>query len=229
MERITVLVVEGGSSLVRRLVLALPPEGGVVHVLGPVAGADEAMAVLGERPIDVVVVDLDRSDGQGIVLRIRGAHGHVRVLGSTSRPDAEVAAGALASGASGLLPTGGDSAELLRAFRRVLAGDLVLPAAEVSSLVGSLEDGEPIEVTAARVDVLTARELQILGALADGRSTMEIALTLGISPLTVQSHVKNLFAKLGVHSKVAAVRLAWSSGVSAGVKAGADAGAVRSA
>jgi DNA-binding NarL/FixJ family response regulator len=217
MERITVLVVESGSSLVRGLVLALPPEAGIVHVLGPVAGVEEAIAVLGERPIDVVVVDLDRPDGEGIVLRIREAHGHVRVLGATSRPEAEVAAAALASGASGLLPAGGNSAELLRAFRRVLAGDLVLPAAEVSSLVKSLE-GAPNAVTAARVDVLTARELQILGALADGRSTIEIAVTLGISPLTVQSHVKNLFAKLGVHSKVAAVRVAWSSGVSAGVR-----------
>jgi DNA-binding NarL/FixJ family response regulator len=218
MERITVLVVESGSSLVRELVLALPPEAGVGHVLGPVAGADEALAVLGERPVDVVVVDLDRTDGERIVVRIRGAHGHVRVLGATSRPEAEVAAVALASGASGLLPRGGNSAELLRAFRRVLAGDLVLPATEVSSLVKSLEENAPNGVNAARVDVLTARELQILGALADGRSTVEIAVTLGISPLTVQSHVKNLFAKLDVHSKVAAVRVAWSSGVNEGVR-----------
>jgi DNA-binding NarL/FixJ family response regulator len=176
------------------------------------------MVALREWPVDVVVVDLDRTDGERIVMRIREAHAHVRVLGATSRSHAEVAAAALASGASGLLPAGEDPAELLGAFRRVLAGDLVLPATEVSSLVESLEANSADGVPAARVDVLTARELQILGALADGRSTVEIALTLGISPLTVQSHVKNLFAKLGVHSKVAAVRVAWSSGVTAGVQ-----------
>ena len=48
--------------------------------------------------------------------------------------------------------------------------------------------------------------------LSDGRSTVEIAALLGISPMTVQSHVKNVLAKLDVHSKVEAVRLAWRFG-----------------
>ena len=59
---------------------------------------------------------------------------------------------------------------------------------------------------------LTRREREILSLLAQGRTTNDIAHTLSISVLTVQSHVKNLLAKLGVHSKVEAIRYAWRSG-----------------
>ena len=48
--------------------------------------------------------------------------------------------------------------------------------------------------------------------LADGRTTQEVADALSISVMTVQSHVKNVLAKLGVHSKVEAIRFAWRSG-----------------
>jgi DNA-binding CsgD family transcriptional regulator len=68
---------------------------------------------------------------------------------------------------------------------------------------------------ATNLDSLTVRELEVLRLLSDGRSTFEIAALLGISPMTVQSHVKNVLAKLGVHSKVEAVRLAWRFGACA--------------
>ena len=60
---------------------------------------------------------------------------------------------------------------------------------------------------------LTARETEILRAMAAGDATGEIAKTLGISSLTVQSHVKNILAKLGVHSKIEAVTMAWRNGL----------------
>jgi two-component system nitrate/nitrite response regulator NarL len=60
---------------------------------------------------------------------------------------------------------------------------------------------------------LTARETEILRALAGGEATGEIAEQLGISPLTVQSHVKSILAKLGVHSKIEAVTMAWRFGL----------------
>jgi len=56
---------------------------------------------------------------------------------------------------------------------------------------------------------LSPREREILLLLSDGISTADIASSLSISPMTVQSHVKNILSKLGVHSKVDAVRLAW--------------------
>jgi DNA-binding CsgD family transcriptional regulator len=57
---------------------------------------------------------------------------------------------------------------------------------------------------------LTWRELQTLAALTEGRSTSQIAERFGISEATVRSHVKNILAKLGVHSRLEAVALAQS-------------------
>ena len=62
------------------------------------------------------------------------------------------------------------------------------------------------------------REREILRLLADGIPTTDIAVSLGISPMTVQSHLKNILAKLGVHSKVAAVRLAWRHGLGSAIR-----------
>jgi DNA-binding CsgD family transcriptional regulator len=61
----------------------------------------------------------------------------------------------------------------------------------------------------ARIESLTNREREILALVAEGLGTAEIASSLGITILTVQSHVKNILAKLAVHSKVEAVRMAW--------------------
>ena len=60
--------------------------------------------------------------------------------------------------------------------------------------------------------MLTHREQEILRALSEGQAAVDIARELGISPLTVQSHVKNIMAKLGVHTKVEAVRMIWQYG-----------------
>jgi len=56
---------------------------------------------------------------------------------------------------------------------------------------------------------LTPREAEVLAALAEGRSTAQVAASLRISPTTVKSHVKSLLAKLGVHSRVEAVAVWW--------------------
>jgi DNA-binding CsgD family transcriptional regulator len=63
------------------------------------------------------------------------------------------------------------------------------------------------------LDRLTVREREILRSLAEGRSTSQIGTDLGISALTVQTLLKSILAKLGVHSKIEAITLAWRDGL----------------
>jgi DNA-binding NarL/FixJ family response regulator len=63
------------------------------------------------------------------------------------------------------------------------------------------------------LELLTDREVQVLQAIAEGRSTAEIGAHLFISTSTVQTHVKNILSKLGVHSKLEAVTFALRQGV----------------
>ena len=96
-------------------------------------------------------------------------------------------------------------------LRRAAAGELILPAAHLAALV-ELVRVSRFEREASRIEALTRREREVLALLADGHTTNEVADALSISVMTVQSHVKNVLAKLGVHSKVEAIRYAWKSG-----------------
>lgn len=169
-----------------------------------------AIEVLVEGRADLCVVDLDRLDGQGLlfVTMIREST-DAPVLGATIDVEPEAAARALAAGASGLLSCDDDGPRLGRALRRAAAGELVLPDRDLPTIVDRLRS------PADRLLVLTIREREILRCLAEGLSTGEVAATLGISSGTVQVHVKNVLTKLGLHSKVQAVRVALLAGVGA--------------
>ncbi len=212
-EHIRVLVVDDRSELTQGLLLALP-SAGPIRVLGPVADVAEAVEVVREGRADLVLVDLDRLDGRGIeiVSAIRDARADVRVLASSTISGTDAATLALAAGACGLLPPQRDRS-LIDVFRRAYAGELVLPAEDLPRLVDRLRAPGTPPSGPERLATLTRRECEILSGLSEGRSTTELALELGISPLTVQSHVKNILAKLGVHTKVEAVRMVWQHGL----------------
>jgi DNA-binding NarL/FixJ family response regulator len=210
---IRVLIVDQHPGLAQSLILGLPPRG-PIRVLGPVADAPEALSLLAAEGAHVVVVEIDRPDGRGteIVRAIRGGQPTVRVLASGGTPDLQSATRALAAGACGVLPPQRDRS-LINVFRRALAGELVLPAAALPRLVDGLGSDARQLAEPERLATLTPREQEILRSLAGGMSTADVAQSLGISPLTVQSHVKNVLAKLGVHTKVEAVRVAWRHGL----------------
>ena len=87
---------------------------------------------------------------------------------------------------------------------------------ELPTLVDRLWQARARRTEHALLSTLTGREREILCALAEGGTTAEIAGALGISRATVQTHVKNVLCKLGVHSKVEAVGTAWRAGLAVG-------------
>jgi DNA-binding NarL/FixJ family response regulator len=216
MQPIRVLAVEEVASLSQGLVLALRRRASI-QVLGPVPDEAAAIETLDGSAIDVVVVQLDRRDGRGvaIVSAIRDAR-DVRVMAATRHAASPLVELALAAGACGVLPPTREPRQLLLAFRRALAGELVLPVSELPTLADRVWQAHARRSDHALLGTLTGREMEILSALTDGATTAEIAADLGISRATVQTHVKNLLGKLGVHSKVEAVGTAWRAGLMLG-------------
>lgn len=210
---IRVLIVEESLGLTQSLLLALRRRPGL-EVWGPVVTSADAIEELAGTPVDIVVVDLDRVDEQGvaIVAAIRNASDS-RVIAATRHAASPLVELALAAGACGVLPVDRDPAQLVGAFRRALAGELVLPVADLPSLVDRLWQVRARRAEHDLVATLTRREREILEAFADGATTTEIATEFAISPATVQTHVRNILAKLGVHSKVEALGAAWRAGL----------------
>jgi len=184
-----------------------------LQLVGSARDADEAMALLFHEP-DVVLMDLDMPGVNGIeaTRRIREVVPAAKVVLLTGIQRPDVIADALAAGACGYVPKTRAVDELMDVVRRAAAGEIVMPEGDLAAVLERLR-GARADTGEAALERLTPRETEILSALAAGSTANEIAVSLGISALTVQSHMKSILAKLGVHSKIEAVTLAWRHGL----------------
>ena len=210
---IDVLVVDDHEMFSEALSLLLEqqPE---VRLIGAAKDASEALRLCVAEQPDVVLMDIDMPgvDGVEATGRIRAACPNTKVIVLSGLQDPAVLASALAAGACGYVPKTRAVDELMDVVRRAAAGELVMPDADLAPVLAELRAGHaPTGGFALRH--LTPREREVLCALAEGRSIPDVATSLGISAMTVQSHVKNVLAKLGVHSRLEAITLAWRHGL----------------
>ena len=186
----------------------------VVAECGDGADVPDALA---SAEVDVVLMDLRMKHVDGIeaTRRLRAADGPP-VLVLTTFDDDEMLSGALRAGAAGFVLKDTPSDDLLRAVRTVAAGDSWLDPSITGRVLATYRSA-PAAVPPPALDSLTARELEVLGAIGRGLSNGEIARALSISELTVKSHVGRIFTKLDLRDRAAAVVCAFETGlVSAG-------------
>jgi DNA-binding NarL/FixJ family response regulator len=187
-------------------------------VVAECADGAEVPAALAEHEVDVVLMDLRMKHVDGIeaTRRLRASDANPPVLVLTTFGDDEMRSGALRAGAAGFVLKDTPSDDLLRAVRAVAAGDSWLDPSVTARVLAAYRTA-PASVPPPRLDSLTAREVEVLGAIGRGLSNTEIADALHISQLTVKSHVGRIFTKLGLRDRAAAVVCAYETGlVSAG-------------
>jgi DNA-binding NarL/FixJ family response regulator len=134
--------------------------------------------------------------------QIRTQAPNVRVLVLTAYDDDPYIYSLLDAGATGYILKTAESREIVRAVRATAAGQSALDPAVAPRLIARLTK------PAASSDTLTERELDVLRLAARGQTNKQIGAELAISDRTVQNHLANIYAKLGVASRTEAVTAA---------------------
>jgi DNA-binding NarL/FixJ family response regulator len=184
-------------------------------IVAECADGDDLPAALAEHDADVVVMDLRMKfvDGIEATRRLRATSDTPPVLVLTTFDDDELLSGALRAGAAGFLLKDSAAEELMRAVRKVAAGESWLDPAVTARVLATYRSATGTPRATAAVGALTARERDVLGAIGKGLSNLEIAQTLCISELTVKSHIGRIFAKLGLRDRAAAIVYAFDQGL----------------
>jgi DNA-binding NarL/FixJ family response regulator len=213
--RLRVLIVEDHLMFAQALRLLLEAESDL-ELVGSVSTGEAAVELTAGSAVDVVLMDIDLPGIDGVVAtrRIREQTPDTQVVVITAFQDADTVAKAVQAGACGFLPKTRTADEVAGVIRRAAAGELVMPAGSMDAVMKSLEASQRNRTQGEKLlSQLSNREVLILQAIAEGRSTGEIASQLYISRFTVQTHIRNILAKLDVHSKLEAVLLALRHGL----------------
>ncbi|UGQ15483.1 response regulator transcription factor [Yinghuangia sp. ASG 101] len=192
-------------------------------VAGQAEDGRRAVELTRELRPDVVVMDIRMPGLDGIeatrhIADDPGLAG-VRVLVLTTFDDDDNILAALRAGAGGFLVKDTRPAELLDAIRIVAAGDALLspgPTARLVARVVRLPDTVAAPVSpsqTSRVAALSAREHDVLALVGRGLNNAEIGEVLGLSPLTVKTHVSRMMGKLRIRDRPQLVVLAYESGL----------------
>jgi DNA-binding NarL/FixJ family response regulator len=184
-----------------------------LDVAGVAGDADDLLRLVSASRPDVVLTDIrmppaQSTEGLQAALEIRRRWPGTAVIVLSQHVETEHLFELLAGDPRGigyvLKERIADLAQFTDAIRRVAAGESVIDPQVVSRLVARPRRDSPLQT-------LTERELAVLGLMAEGRSNHAIAAQLFMSPKTVETHVGNLFAKLGLlpaaedHRRVLAV------------------------
>jgi DNA-binding NarL/FixJ family response regulator len=193
-------------------------------VVGGAATGHEALALAHRLQPDVVTMDVSMPELNGIeaTRRLTVDLPGVRVLALSMKCDRHTVMAMFAAGASGYLQKSSTSAdELLRALAVVGAGQKYVSPAVTDQVLGHLcegireRNGGQHREAPKRHKPLSARERDVLKLLADGMSSKEIAIQLGLAVPTVETHRRQVMNKLGLHSVAELTKYAVREGLSA--------------
>jgi two-component system nitrate/nitrite response regulator NarL len=206
---ITVVLVDDHRAVLCGLEWVINAERPAMSVVGTATTMDEACRVCADLRPDVVLLDLDLGgeDGAAAIPKLV-ANGRTAVLVLTGVRDPERHQAAIIAGARGVVLKEADAEHMVKAIRKVHAGEIWLDRRSTQQVLSKLAgQAHPAAATPldALVASLTPREREIIAALSAnaGASAQEVAAALGISGHTLRNHLTTIYDKLGVSSRLA--------------------------
>jgi DNA-binding NarL/FixJ family response regulator len=186
-----------------------------LEVLADVSGAEQAVpavdGVRGKRAVVLVAMGLaGEHDAYWLIRTLRERSPEHVILGMGANADPQVVSRALFVGADGFVDKNVELEEFMSAIERA-SGEEVVIAGPAASSVGQIAEG--IERRRSVSLRLTRREREVLTIAAEGLTAREIAERLGVRERTITTHLARIYGKLGVGSRLAALRVAARSGL----------------
>lgn len=214
MSTIRVLVADDHPTFVRAVSMLLDADPDI-EVIGSAGDGAEAIRVALEVQPDVVLMDLNMPGVNGIEATeaIVQAVPHVAVLVLTMFDDDDSVAAAVRHGARGYLLKGARQDEIRQAVHAAHGGAAIFGAAAARRLSGLLDRRDEPSTPGAAFPQLTARELDVLDAVAAGLDNGTIARTLFLSDKTVRNYVSTILTKIHVGTRAEAIVRARDAGL----------------
>jgi two-component system, NarL family, response regulator YdfI len=207
------LLIADDHLIVRQgLRLILETEDGF-ELVGEAANGAEAVKLAGELQPDVILMDLRMPgmDGLTAIEKLSEEQPEIAVVILTTFNEDELMVRGLRAGAKGFLLKDTDRETLFDSIRAAARGETLLKPDVIARLLAQTQVPSGARSQAENID-LTEREMEVLRAAAQGKTSKEIAFALGISERTIKAHLASIYQKLGVDSRAAAIAVAAGRG-----------------
>lgn len=202
------VLIADDHDLAREGLRALIERNGVYDVVAEARTGEEAVDLAARYRPDLALIDIryvgGDIDGLEVARRLSEQSPNIGIVLITMHDSADYLRAGIAAGARGFLAKDAGREEVLTALAQIAAGGIAFPPRLMRCAM--LEDRSgPVIAALAR---LTPRERAVLAELASGYTNKEIAITLGIAPGTVKTHIERIISKLGVRDRTQAAVLA---------------------
>jgi DNA-binding NarL/FixJ family response regulator len=209
------VVLVDDHAIVRTGLKAVLADAGDIDVVGEASGGHEAVHLVQRVPVDLVVMDLSMSEGDGLsaTQEITAGGDGPRVLVLTMHAEESYLESVLEAGASGYLGKVNADRDLVEAIRAVARGEIFVQPTAARVLAQGARRREERASERARYERLTERERSVMRLIAEGYTAPEIGEQLSISPKTVDTYKQRINEKLGLTHRADYVRLALKLGL----------------
>jgi DNA-binding NarL/FixJ family response regulator len=197
------LVIVDKNPVIRTGLADIIARDGRFDVAAAVATGAEFLALVADTDCTIGIIGWSLQDmtGGDVLATLKKQKSSLRIIVYTGEPGSDVLRRTIKSGAWGFISKSDEPPVLLETIAAVARGRVSFPFVDIE------------ELTHDPLDTLTPRERELLGALANGWSNLQIAARFGISRNTVKYHLKNLYDRLGVNNRAMAVALFMSTPV----------------
>jgi DNA-binding NarL/FixJ family response regulator len=190
--------------LTRMLLVDLIKREEGLNLVGDWETGGDFLAAFSTVPLDILLVDLELPDcnGTSIIKKVKAERPEVDCIVLTSSSNPDDLFDSLKGGASGYLIKQSSPRELLDGIRSVANDGVILSPKIAHFLVREFFERTPVQSNSENscANVLTTREMEVLGRMADGATPKECASLLDLSYETIRAHLKKIYQKLHVNS-----------------------------